>query len=262
MLELLSVEWLKIRKYRTFWALCILFGVLLLMVNMLVSQGIMKMGNSDFNVLSRNYTFPEVWGNVAFWTKIFSGLLAIIIIILTTNEYQFRTNRQNVIDGWNRMQFYHAKWGLLVVLSAVVTVYTFLVGIFLAFYHGSSSNHMFEHLDSIFYIFLLSLNYFGFALMLSLVFRRSGMTIIMFLLYAYVIEQIANGLLNSRNPSKPGNFLPMQCSAELIHFPLTESISKMLGGGGPSHIYLAIASGVWIVIYYVVGRVMLLKTDW
>ncbi len=262
MIHLLWIEWLKIKKYSTFWVLAALFAVLLFSTNWSISEGVMKVGGGDFNVLNHNYTFPEVWGNVAFWTKIFSGLLAIIIIILTTNEYQYRTNRQNVIDGWNRMQFYHAKWGLVVVLSVIVTLYTVLMGLFFAFYHASGTNHMFEHFDKILFVFILTLNYFGFALTLSLMLRRSGMAIIMFLLYAYAIEQILNGLLNMRNPEiLPGYFLPMQCSAELLHFPLMDQLARF-GPKGPAPLTLCVVSLVWIVIYYVIGRVKLLKSDW
>ncbi len=262
MIALLKIEWLKIRKYNTFWILSALFIVLLFTWNYLIGSGVLKLGGKDMNLLNTNYTFPSVWENVGHWTKFFSGLLAIIIIILTTNEYQFRTNRQNVIDGWQRAQFFHAKWLIVLLLSIIVTVFTTLLGIGFAVAHGSPIGNMTEHMDRMLYVFILTMNYFGFALTLSFLIRKSGMTIIIFLLYAYIIEIMAQQLINWKLPSHPGDFLPMQCSAELLNFPMMDMVKTMMAKTGPSHNTLMLVSVGWIVVYYIIGRIRLLKSDW
>ena len=262
MFQLLSIEWLKIRKYSTFWILAVMFAALLLGWNYFISAGILKLGGGDMNILNLNYTFPLVWSNVAYWSKFFAGLIAIIIIILTTNEYQFRTNRQNVIDGWQRIQFFHAKWGIVVVLSVVVTLFTILLGIFFALIYGSPINSAGQDIHMMLYVFILTLNYFGFALTLSLLLKKSGMTVIIFLMYLYIIEVMLNQLLKGEFNSQAGSFLPMQCSADLISFPFMNSMKKMIQASGPSNQTLALASCLWIVAYYFIGRMKMLKSDW
>ena len=262
MIKLLSIEWLKIRHYATFWILAGLLGVFICLMNIGVRYGIMNVGKSQVSILSNIYSFPGVWDNVAFWTKFFTALISIIIIILTTNEYMFRTNRQNIIDGWTRMQFLHSKWLIVIVLSLFVTCYTFIEGMVFAIANGSSLSNFAGHIEKIFYVFVLCMNYFGLALTLSLFFKRSGMTIIIFLMYNYIIEVLLMKLINTHTTGDYGNFLPLQCSADLISFPFTEMIKKALNASAPSNQSLLIASIFWIVIYYLVTRLRLMKTDW
>ncbi len=263
MQKLLAIEWLKIKNYRTFWVLSGLFTVLLLLWNYLVSQGVMKLGGGgDINILNVSYSFPSVWDNVGYWTKIFTGLMAIFIIILVTNEYQFRTNRQNIIDGWHRLSFFHAKWYVAFTMSISVTVYAFLLGVGFALVKGSSIADIGGHMEKLFYVFLLTLNYFSFAMTLSFFIKRSGMTIVIFLLYTYIIEIIIQQMLNWKISFKPGNYLPLQSSAELLNFPLMSTLQNMMGSTPQQDLPLVAASIIWIVIYYFTGRAKLLRSDW
>jgi len=262
MKALLSIEWLKIKHYRTFWVLAGLFAGLLLLWNLLILFGAMKLGGGGINLLNNSYTFPSVWDNVCHWTKLFSGLLAIVIVILTTNEYQFKTNRQSVIDGWQRAEFFHAKWWLVLVMSIVVTLYTFILGFVFAVSNGSSLSLMGDHIEKVLYVFILNMNYFGFALTLSFFLKRSGMTIVIFLLYCYIIEIIIQQLLNWKIDARPGDFLPMQCSAELLNLPLIDLANNAMHKTSSSHTILMITSIFWIVVYYIIGRTKLLRSDW
>ena len=262
MLQLLSVEWLKIKRYRTFWVLAGMFAVLLFLWNWCIGSGIIHLGSSDINLLKSSYTFPAVWPGIGHWTKVFSGLIALIIIILVTNEYQFRTNRQNVMDGWKRIQFFHAKWLLVFSLATVVTFYTFIMGLFFALYNGSTITDAGEGIIKLLHVFILTVNYFGFALTLALFLKRSGMAIIIFLLYGYIIEIMLQQLLNWKISCKPGDFLPMQCSAELLSFPLMKNIGRMADATGPADNTLVLVSICWVIAYYFAGRLMVLKSDW
>lgn len=265
MQKLLAIEWLKIKSYRTFWILGLLFLALLIFWNYAISSGMLQLGDKQggINILSRAYSFPEVWDNIGFWIKVFSGLIAIMIIIITTNEYQFRTNRQNVIDGWSRLQFFHAKWLLVLMLSVIVTLFALLMGTVFGLATGKSFAGFQYHLYSIGYVFLLSMNYSGFALLLSLLIRRSGIAIIIFLLYLYVVEILLQGIINHYTSSHIGDFLPTQSSAELLTFPLFSALKKVANVGSdiPSWAFV-LASVAWIVIYYFIGRRKLLRSDW
>src|SRR5690606_27562716 len=128
MKSLLAIEWLKIKKYRTFWILNGFFIVLLPLLAYELRNNLIKVNGSNMSIFGDNsYGFPGVWSNIGFWASILIIFLSILVIIVTTNEYSFRTNRQNIIDGWNRLQFYHAKVSLALALSVFATLYVFIL---------------------------------------------------------------------------------------------------------------------------------------
>ena len=144
MRTLLAIEWLKIKRYPTFWILAGFFLMLLPLWNYQISSGIIQLGGGNINLFDRAYSFPGVWSNVGFWGSVFIVFMSILVIILTTNEFSYRTHRQNVIDGWSRMQFYHAKVWLVVLLSLLATAYLFLIGVAFGLSHSGSIGDIFD----------------------------------------------------------------------------------------------------------------------
>jgi hypothetical protein len=53
-----------------------------------------------FNPYDFNNTWQSTWPDRVFYYS------PAMLIILITNEYSFRTNRQNVIDGWSRNGYF------------------------------------------------------------------------------------------------------------------------------------------------------------
>lgn len=265
MKALLDIEWLKIKRYRTFWVLIGLFVLLLPLWNYEVAKGIISVGGGPqgINFLSTAYDFPGVWGNMGWWGSIFIMFLSILVIILTTNEYTFRTHRQNVIDGWSRMQFYHAKVGMVLALSVLATVYLFIIGAVFGVVNSGSFSGMFSEFQQILYFFLLSVDYLGFALFIALWIKRSGLAISLFLLYCLIVENILKFFINSKMDFKLGNFLPLQSSDELLPFPLMRMMQSAMGKSTDiSMTYYVIVTLVWCAIYYFAGRRMLQRSDW
>ncbi|GAA4461315.1 hypothetical protein GCM10023093_05750 [Nemorincola caseinilytica] len=266
MLALLSIEWLKLRKYRTFWVLLGLFALLLPLWNYEIASGVLKLGGSGkdgINLLNTAYSFPEVWANLGFWGSIFILFLSILVIIITTNEYSFRTNRQNVIDGLTRMQFFHTKVLLVVTFSLIITLYFLLLGVLFGKGYSGSFSGAFSDLKSVFYFFVMCLDYMGLALLLSFAIKRSGLAIGLFLLYSMIIENIAKGIINSYADAPYGNLLMLQCSDELLPFPLmmmTKAIISQVDKIS-KETYLAVTLG-WCAVYYFAGRAILRRNDW
>jgi ABC-2 type transport system permease protein len=262
MASLLYIEWLKIKRYLTFWVLIALFALILPLWNYAVSHGFIQIGNGDINVLNKVYSFQYIWENIGFWTSLFVIFLSVLVIILTTNEYQFRTNRQNIIDGLTRLQFFHGKWIMVISLSILTTLYVFIVGVLFAANNGSMSEFP-GHIEKLFYVFVLTLNYYSFSLLLSFFFKRSGITMGIFFLYCMFIETLMKSYVNYRFETNIGNYMPLQCSDELLPFPildLIKSLAKM--DAAPNSTPYLVASFVWIIIYYIIGRIKLMRSDW
>lgn len=262
MKNLLAVEWLKLKKFRTFWVLVGFFVLLLPSWNLGISKGVINIGSGEISLVSQAYGFANVWQNMGFWTSIFVVFLSLLVIIITTNEYQYRTHRQNVIDGWSRLDFYHAKWQVVLLLSVFTTVYVFFIGLWFGVQYGSISDFP-GSVRHLFYTWLLTLNYGAFSLVLSLFLKRSGIAIGMFFLYSMVVESMVSKFINWVFKTELGNFLPLQCSDELLPFPILDALKAMAQlQSDVAPMWYVLASLGWIVAYYFIGRQKLLRSDW
>ncbi len=73
----------------------------------------MQSDPTGFIASSSPYDFAHTWQTTSYvggWLLLLPGLL---LILLITNEFSFRTHRQNIIDGWARKDFYNVKLALV-----------------------------------------------------------------------------------------------------------------------------------------------------
>src|SRR5689334_11785139 len=117
MIQLLKIEWLKIRRYRAFWVLAGAFIVLFPLTFYFVAHKYMEainQRNDEANMLNSimgaPFVFPKVWHSASWFGGLFIIILGMLFILLITNEVQYRTHRQNIIDGWSRTEFIVAKF--------------------------------------------------------------------------------------------------------------------------------------------------------
>jgi hypothetical protein len=261
MKDLLAIEWLKIKKYRTFRILAGLFLLLLPLWNWVVYEGMVGFKAGPINFLSTAYSFPAIWGNLGFWAGIFVLVLSILMIILVCNEYNFRTHRQNVIDGWRRLDFLHSKVALVLIGGVLATLYVVVVGLMMGFSIGGPSG-IEGGWEKVLFFFVYTVNYLGFATLIALWIRRSGLAISLFFLYAFILENIAEGFLNWKLPQPVGNFLPLQTSDELLPLPIAKALGSMVLKSNPFNDWVYVmASCVWIVVYYLAAKRLILKRD-
>ncbi|KAF0237319.1 MAG: hypothetical protein FD183_1561 [Chitinophagaceae bacterium] len=129
MLDLLKIEWLKIKKYPAFWwMLVIVFltypGINIMFLNIYghVTKGKEMANNIAKLLLGNPFAFPETWHTVAYFSSFFVLLPSILVIMLVTNEYNYKTHRQNIIDGWSRSQFITSKLMDVAIISFVVMI--------------------------------------------------------------------------------------------------------------------------------------------
>src|SRR5215213_11080408 len=116
MLQRLGIEWMKLKNYRTFWILSGLYLLSIVGINYIVftiqqkiyadqqAKGMAKMIIGDIP-----YSFPTVWQMTAYVSSFLLFIPGLLMIISITNEYSYKTHRQNIIDGWNRRQFITVK---------------------------------------------------------------------------------------------------------------------------------------------------------
>jgi len=140
MFSLLQIEWLKIKKYPAFWAMLIIVLLTYPAANLMFYNVYLRITTQKGTdmlakmLLGNPFAFPETWHTVAYISSFFIILPSILVIMLVTNEYQYKTQRQNIIDGWTRRQFMTSKLMDVLIVSSITTILYTLVAIGFSIY--------------------------------------------------------------------------------------------------------------------------------
>ncbi|MBV8255811.1 MAG: ABC transporter permease [Chitinophaga sp.] len=253
MKQIILAEWLKLKYYRTFWVILILSVLLPIAGNYIVAEIISSKELKQAQLLLGGpFSFPDVWQTVACVSSFISGLYGILLIIIVTNEYTFRTNRQNIIDGWERKDFLVAKLYWVMKLAVLSLVIVALIGMFIGTIYGSKSFSI-EGFRYVFYYFMQVMVQLMIALLIAVFVKRSGLSIVIYFAYVMMIEQMLVFLLK-RYVGDIGGLLPLQAGDELLPFPGTKMASNIAGFGPAydTYVYILamigyIALGIWLI---------------
>jgi ABC-2 type transport system permease protein len=226
MLHLLKIDLKKLTNYRTFWVVCGLYFFTLAFVTAsgmeflkwIASfvEGFGQKINIDRIPL---YHFPDVWQNLVYISGFFKIVLAIMVVISITNEYQYRTIRQNIIDGMSRWEFLKSKILTNVLFSVMSVTMVFIIALVTGMIYSPQLNtaDIFSDLEFFPAYFLEVLAFLSYALMLGIFVQRSGLTIILLLL-SHMIEAIIK--VNIPEAARwLRDFFPMQSISNLVSLP-------------------------------------------
>jgi ABC-type transport system involved in multi-copper enzyme maturation permease subunit len=147
-----------------------------------------------------------------------------LMILVITNEYNYKTHRQNIIDGLTRQQFVAAKILFGIAIALLTTITCFLIALYFGVSYSKSFS--FNGIQYIGYSFIQTLCYMFFATILALLMRRSGLALAVFFLYGLVFEQLLGGLIDFKilNGGIVRYFFPLQPSDTLIPITFGSSV--------------------------------------
>ncbi len=252
MLQLLKVEWLKLKNYRTFWILMGLYMASIYGINFIVfriQQRIFEekqsKGMVEMLVGNPPYSFPTVWQMTAFVSSFLLFLPGLLMIIFITNEFSYKTHRQNIIDGWSRKQFISVKIVVAVIIALISTIMVFLTAS--SFGLQGANSFSLENIKYLGYFFLQATSYSLVAVLIAVLVRRGGLAIGIYFLYVVVIENVLKVLMN-RYLDDTGRYLPLQSSDELIPAPVFENIQRQFNDP-PNYSVLLIVVAVYLILY-------------
>ena len=255
MLHLLRIEWLKIKNYPTFWILTALFIISIYGLNYSVheifAQRSMKNPAATAFVGGPPFQFPQVWNTVTFLSGFLLFIPGLLIVISITNEYSYKTHRQNIIDGLSRTQFISVKMVLALILSIFATLIVFIITMLFGYMEGAAP-FSFTGIKYIWYFFIQAISYAGVAVLFSVLFKRSGITIGVFFLYAVVLDNMVAGILNHYT-TNIGYYMPLKSVNTLIPFPFFRSLAQMLLRQ-PELKYLPIAAAIYLLFYILFSK--------
>jgi ABC-2 type transport system permease protein len=226
-LHLLKIDLKKMTSYRTFWVVCGLYFLTLgfgtasgMEFLKWLSRTFEKFGEGALNINRIPlYHFPDVWMNLIWVSGLLKVLLGIMVVISVTNEFSYRTLRQNIIDGLSRFEFLLSKILTNVLLSLMSVVMIFVIGLVTGMIYSPSIqiNQIFTDIEFFPAYFLEIFFFLSYALMLSILVQRSGLTIILLLL-SQMIEAIIKANIDDYVPAIIP-FFPMQSIWDLIDIP-------------------------------------------
>lgn len=241
MKKLLSIEFKKIRNYKTFWILAGLY-FLFLAIGLLMAEYMVNHIVDDINRRApipvphiKIYFFPWIWQNLAFFATIRYVLIfpAIVIIILITNEFTFKTIRQNVITGMKREDVLWSKFLLILVISFIMTLFMLIGTVILGLSNTADStlSVITEKISFLGGYFLTVLTFQIFALFFGFLLRNTGLSIALFTLYVFIVEPILYYFLKSplvfeNNISR---WLPVNSVLSITEFPAISVLKTVFG---------------------------------
>ena len=262
MIDLLKIEWLKIKNYTAFKVMAIFFALGIILSNYVVqlfyNNVLEETGEGAVMLASfKPYAFTSTWQTTSYVSGFLLMLPAMLLIMLITNEYMFRTNRQNVIDGWSRHQFISVKIVMALIFAIVSTLIVFLTG--LGFGFATKTDISWNGIDHVGFFFLKALTYNLFAILISVLVKKTGFAVGLFFIYLGA-ENFASQLLNVysmkiKADSKTdigsiGNYLPMNAADGLLTFPENPLSSTANKAFATDFVYIILSFAIAYIIIF------------
>ncbi|MGC6531862.1 MAG: hypothetical protein ACON34_02560 [Flavobacteriales bacterium] len=174
------------------------------------------------------FHFRDIWQNLAWVYKFQTLLLSFMVIISVTSEFDYKTVRQNIIDGFSRTHFWMSKVMLVLILASLATGLMFVEGMVAGLWASPdrSFEAFFANIEFVGAYFLHVNVFLLFCMMISLLIRRSGFTIFFLLIWNYVFEGIAYLYNLAKYQSDQldtmlyTEWLPLESASNLIRQPV------------------------------------------
>ncbi len=272
MINLLKIEWLKIKNYTAFIVMTLFFIIGVFALNyivFIVNKNIVKNVPGAGLVSFSPYDFANTWQSTSYATGFILLLPALLLLMLFTNEYTFKTHRQNIIDGLSRQQFISVKIMMALIFATAATLLVIISA--LIFGWGSGTSFSLNGISFVGYFFLKALSYNLIAILFSVLVKRTGFAIGIFFIYLgseNIVSQLLNVLsmkLKRENGTDLGNigdYLPMNAADGLLEFPDNpiKSMSKAIMPTDYTWLVFALAMA-YLILFYIWSRRKFINAD-
>ncbi|MGB0787971.1 MAG: ABC transporter permease [Marinirhabdus sp.] len=241
MLRLFSIELQKLRYNRSVKVISLVYFILITFIALIASIEF-NFANVNFRVADQGiFNFPFIWHFNTYIAALLKIFLAIVIVSMMSNEYSYRTLKQNLIDGLSKKEFVFSKFLTVIVFALVSTVFVFIVSLVLGFSFSdyTETGIVFSDMEYLLAYFVKLIGFFSFCMFLGVLVKRSAFAI-GFLVIWWIIESIVYGLLKWKffkgtdTAELVAQFFPLESMANLIKEPFTrlgavQSAANQLG---------------------------------
>ncbi len=266
MTTLIRTEWLKMKKYNAFWWILGITALSYPGINFIFYTVYREIVNQPTQAsqlakmaIGNPYGFPDVWHTVAYFSSWFVFIPAVIVIMFISNEYTFKTHRQNIIDGWSRRQFVTSKLVDVAMIVLMITVLYVIVALVTGFTnHDRLIRNTWGKANYIGLFALQTFSQLSIAFLIGFLVRKAFLALGIFLFYYVILENISVGLLKEFG-NDMGRFLPLELSDRIIPVPpflgkfkTPEQYQASLNEITPHVIYTILLTAlIWLICYRV-----------
>lgn len=239
MFRLLNIELHKLKYSRSSKILIITYFVLLSSIA-LVAAIKFDIGPIHFHLAEMGiFNFPYIWHFNSYVAALFKLFLAIVIVSMMSNEYSNKTLKQNLIDGLSKKEFILSKFYTVISLSAVSTLFLFVVSLILGLFFSSYTELgiIFSDLEYLLAFFIKLVGFFSFCLFLGVLIKRSAFALGFLLIWQFIegiLFIIFRSNTNSDIATNIMQFFPLNAMSNLIKEPFTrlsavQSVANQIG---------------------------------
>ena len=229
MRKLIRIEQIKILNYIPFQILLGLYVVAIvlgLVIYPLIDKQIPVISLSDL------FRFPDVWPFLTWITEPYNILLALIVIMITTNEFSNHTFKTQVIFGLGRRELLSQKLVLIFLLALMATWLIGITSVLLGLTHSYklTFNIALENSWMLLPYFLSSLTYMIIGLLFALLIKNTAMSILSFIGFRTFIEPVLFLIFREKEIRW---FFPMRANTQLTPLPdLIEIFERKMNSEG------------------------------
>jgi len=254
MKNLIAIEWMKLRRLTTMKVILIIYAFAVPFLYYLLSY--LKLG--PFSTPDWVYDFPDCYTYVAYISAWFNLLIGVIIMVFTSNEIKYKTQRQNVIDGLSKRDVILSKFAVVFLFALAITLYVAIVGMIFGVIMGDASN-LFNGIEQVGVYFVSTLGYFTFAFFFANIVRIQALAIILYL-FSTIIESLV-GWAVAQNYYQ---FFPLKSFSNLVPDPKPKLFAPLMTAQEsqqiPDQFILGQGWSVVVAVAYIV--IFVLITYW
>jgi ABC-2 type transport system permease protein len=189
MLRLLNLEYHKIKHSK---ASIILISIYFVLLSLIALFAIIKfdIGPIQFHLAKMGiFNFPYIWHFNTFVAGFLKVFLLLVIVSMVSNEYSNKTLKQNLIDGLSKKEFVLSKFYMIVALSAISTLFVFIVSFILGLIYSTYDEFsiIFSDLEFLVAYFVKLLGFFSLGLFFGIWIKRSAFAVAA-IIVAFLIE--------------------------------------------------------------------------
>ncbi len=244
MFRLLAIEFHKLRYNKASRVLSIIYFGLLTCIALIAAIKF-DIGPIKFHLAEMGiFNFPYIWHFNTFMAAILKFFLLLVIVSMMSNEYSYKTLKQNLIDGLSKKEFILSKFYTVIAFSAISTVFVFVVSLILGLIY-SDFNEIGIILSGLQYLlafFIKLVGFFSLGLFFGILVKRSAFAVgaivvwligeSMFKGYLYYAFRTADN--TSEKVDSIMQFMPLEAMANLIKEPFSrlgavKSVANQIG---------------------------------
>lgn len=233
MLRLLSIEFHKLKYNRASKTLSIIYFGLLLSIA-LVTTIKFEFGDFKLHLADQGiFNFPYIWHFNTYMAAILKFFLLLVIVSMVSDEYSYKTLKQNLIDGLSKKEFILSKFYTVIAFSLISSVFVFVISLILGLMYSDYNelSIIVTDLEYLVAFFTKLVGFFSMGLFFGILVKRAAFAVGTMVVW-FIGEGIFKGYLlwgfgDLKNTSNTVEFILQLLPGEAISNLIKQPFSRL-----------------------------------